>query len=226
MNVFNEWTITGSDMGQTIPWDGLEKWNSQAFLLAGVLLAGVALYKGVGDLTSWSVTMEVDLVVGGLALMAPVLGLLGLYPRLRAAAPRASLLGIVSASLSTGVVLTILGWFVATTLQLGRFPVWDEAPAWAAAALAAVFVTLALGFLLFGVVGLRTSALPRRVSLLLIVPAVMWLGLLANVALRAIPNFDFFVYVVNFMAVLTIGFVLRNGRELTDRAEPTRETTV
>lgn len=226
MNVFNKRTTKTDVMGRTIPWDGLEKWNSQVFLLAGVLLAGVALYKGVGDVTSWSVTMEVDLVVGGLALMAPVIGLLGLYPGLREAAPRLAVVGILSALISTVVVLTILGWFVTTTLQLGRFPVWDEAPIWAAAALAVVFLTLALGFLLFGLAGLRTSVLSRRVSLLLIVPAVMWIGLLANVGLRVIPNFDFYVYVVNFVTVLAIGYLVRNGRELTDRSEPTPETTV
>lgn len=200
--------------------DALEQWRAAAFLIAGVLLAGVAVYKGVGAFTSWSVTMEVDLIVGGLALIAPVVGLLGLYPRLREAAPRVSLIGIVSAVVSAGVVLAVLVWFFATTLQLGRFPVWNEAPVWTAAALAVVFLTLSLGFLLLGVASLRTTALSRPVSLLLVVPAVMWLGLLANVFVRAIANLDFYVYVVNAAVVLAIGYFLRTETEPTDRAEP------
>lgn len=200
--------------------DALEQWRATAFLIAGVLLAGVAVYKGVGAFTSWSVTMEVDLIVGGLALIAPVVGLLGLYPRLREAAPRVSLIGIVSAVVSAGVVLAVLVWFFATTLQLGRFPVWNEAPVWTAAALAVVFLTLSLGFLLLGVASLRTTALSRPVSLLLVVPAVMWLGLLANVFVRAIANLDFYVYVVNAAVVLAIGYFLRTETEPTDRAEP------
>lgn len=200
--------------------DALEQWRATAFLIAGVLLAGVAVYKGIGAFTSWSVTMEVDLIVGGLALIAPVVGLLGLYPRLREAAPRVSLIGIVSAVVSAGVVLAVLVWFFATTLQLGRFPVWNEAPVWTAAALAVVFLTLSLGFLLLGVASLRTTALSRPVSLLLVVPAVMWLGLLANVFVRAIANLDFYVYVVNAAVVLAIGYFLRTETEPTDRAEP------
>lgn len=200
--------------------DALEQWRAAAFLIAGVLLAGVAVYKGVGAFTSWSVTMEVDLIVGGLALIAPVVGLLGLYPRLREAAPRVSLIGIVSAVVSAGVVLAVLVWFFGTTLQLGRFPVWTEAPIWTAAALAIVFLTLALGFLLFGVASLRTLVFSRPVSLLLLVPAIMWLGLLVNVFVRAIANLDFFVYVVNAATVLAIGYLLRAADVPTDRAEP------
>lgn len=200
--------------------DAPEQWRAAAFLIAGVLLAGVAVYKGVGAFTSWSVTMEVDLIVGGLALIAPVIGLLGLYPRLREAAPRISLIGIVSAVVSAGIVLAVLVWFFATTLQLGRFPVWNEAPVWTAAALAVVFLTLSLGFLLLGVASLRTTALSRPVSLLLVVPAVMWLGLLANVFVRAIANLDFYVYVVNAAAVLAIGYFLRTETEPTDHPEP------
>lgn len=207
-------------MTDTTRWDRLEQQNATAFLIAGALLAGVAVYKGIGAFTSTSVPMEVAIIVGGLALIAPVVGLLGLYPRLREVAPRLSVIGIVSAVVAAGIVFAVLVWFFGTTLQLGRFPVWTEAPVWTAAALAVVFLTLSLGFLLFGVASLWTTALSRPVSLLLVVPAVMWLGLLANVFVRAIANFDFFVYVVISAAVLAIGYRLRTEPTGTGRAEP------
>lgn len=203
-----------------------EQHTALLFLIAGVLFAGVAIYKGFHGFTSWSVPMEIDIVVGGLALIAPALGLLGLYPRVKEAAPRLSGVGIVSAVLAAVVVLAVLVWFFVTTLQMGRFPVWDEAPVWTAAALVLVFLTLSLAFLLFGMAGLRTTVLSRRVSLLLFIPAVLWLGLLGNVALRVIPEMDFYVYVVDSVAALAIAHRLKTEAEPADRAEPAADTTI
>lgn len=206
--------------------ESLEQYTTSLFLIAGVLFAGVALYKGMDAFTGWSVPMEIDTVVGGLALIAPAVGQVGLYSRVRDAAPRLSIAGIGFAILAAAVVLVVMVWFFVTTLQMGRFPVWDEAPVWTAVALIIVFLTLSLGFILLGVAGLRTTALSRQVSLLLFIPAVLWLGLLGNVALSVIPEMDFYVYVVDTVTALAIAYLLRADPEPMDRAEPTTDTTL
>lgn len=209
-----------------VPWSVLEEWNAQVFVLIGVLLAGVALYKGVDAFTGWTVSAAIDTGYGGIALVAPLIGLLSLYPRVRDGAPRLSATGIVSAGVASVLVLAVWAWFFGTALQLGRFPTFEEFPVWGAAALALVFITLSVGFLSFGVVGLRSNSLPRSVGLLLVVPAVMWIGLLVNVAVRAIPELDFYVYVVNAVAVLTVGYLLRTTDQPSSRVDTVNDSVV
>lgn len=186
----------------------LEKWNAHVFVLIGLLLAGVALYKGVDAFTAWTVSTVIDTGYGGLALITPFIGLLGLYPRVREAAPRLTAAGVVSSGLAAISVLAVWTWFFGTAMQLGRFPTFDEYPVWGAAALVLIFITLSVGFLSFGIAGLRSKNLQQSVSVLLVIPAVMYIGLLVNVAVRAIPELDFYVYVVNSLTVLTIGYLL------------------
>lgn len=200
----------------------LERRNGQVFLLAAVLMAGVATYKGVMVYTPYHVPSVVDIAYGGVSLLAPVLAMLGLHPRLREVAPRLSTAGATAALVAAAAVVTILTWFVATTLQLGRFPVIpEEVPVWAALALFLVFITLALGFLLFGVVGLRSTVLAPRVGLLLVVPAVMWLGLIVTTLVPGIDGMavSFYVYVVNAVTFLAIGRRIRTGSLAPDRGE-------
>jgi vacuolar-type H+-ATPase subunit I/STV1 len=203
-----------------IPWKALSEWNGQAFLAAAVLLAGVALYKGIGDFTSMTVPSAVDTGYGGLALLAPVVALLGLYPRIRESAPRLSGAAAVSSVLSAVAVFVIWAWFFGTTLQLGRFPmIPEEAPVWAAAALALNFLTLSVGFLLFGIASVRSSNVPKSVGLLLLIPGIMWIGLIVNIGVRAIPNMDFYVYIVNAVAVLAVGYLIWTGGQSTGRSD-------
>lgn len=160
-------------MGRYIPWDRLEAWNGQLFLLAGVLLAGVALYKGIGAFTGMAVPSAVDTLYRGLGLLAPVIALLGLYPALHETVPRLSKAGILSAVASAGFVLIMWGWFIGTTLQLGRFPrIPEEAPLWAALALVLNFLTISIGFILIGASTTRAEAVPKPGNLLLFVPGV------------------------------------------------------
>lgn len=201
----------------------LEQRNGQVFLVAAVLMAGVATYKGVMVYTPYHVPSVVDIVYGGLSLLSPVLAMLGLYPRLREAAPRLSMAGAVAALVASVGVVVVLGWFVGTTLQLGRFPALSgDVPVWAVLSLFVVFVTLALGFLSFGVASLRTAVLPQRVGLLLLVPAGMWLSLIVTGLAPGIDGieFSFYAYLVNTGAFLLVGRRLRDGSEPAGRGDP------
>lgn len=180
---------------------------------AGVALAGVAVYKAVFVFTSVEVSTVVDTGYGGLALLLTGVALLGLYPRVRDVSPKTAIAAAVSSGLSISFVIVVWGWLVGTTLQLGRVPVIpDEAPVWAAVALLGNFITLSAGFILFAVASRRTATIPRSASGLLILPALMWLGLIVNIAINLIPNMSIPVYVVNAITVGAIGYIIR-GRE-------------
>lgn len=195
-------------------WSRLEQHSHWAVLVAGLLLVGVAVYKGIGDFTSLTVPSVVDTGYGGIALLSPIVGLLGLYPRASDAAPRTAKIGVVSAALAVPFVLAIWVEFFGTALELGRFPrVPEESPAWAVLALVVVFVTLSVGFILMGIASRRSTSIPKPVGLLLMVPGLLWISLLVNVFTLGIPNYDFYTYVLIGATVLTIGLRLRSGRD-------------
>lgn len=204
-------------MARYIPWQRLQAWNGQLFLLAGVLLAGVALYKGIGAFTAVNVPSAVDTLYGGLGLLAPVVALFGIYPPLREKVPRLATAGVVAAAVSASFVLLVWTWFLGTAVRLGRFPrIPEEAPLWAALALVGNFLTLATGFLLIGLGSRRAVALPRRTGLLLLVPGLLWLALLVNIPLGVVAELDVYVYVVNAIAVFAVGYLLLSARQTPD----------
>lgn len=204
----------------------LESVTWQAFLVAGVLLAGVAVYKGLGDFTSTSVPAVVDTMYGGFSLVAPVLGLLGLASQVRADSPRLATAGGVLAAISVSFVLAVWIWFVGVTLALGRFPlIPEESPIWTAGALLLNFITLSSGFVLLGIASTRCQSISSTVALLLMVPGIMWTSLIVNVAVGAIPNYDFYVYVIIGACVMAIGYRLRLTDATVDRVGSGTDST-
>lgn len=203
-----------------------DAWCGIVMLVAGVALAGVAVYKAVFVFTSVEVSTIVDIGYGGLALLLTGVALLGLYPRVRDGAPKTATAAAVSSGLSICFVLVVWGWLIGTTLQLGRVPVIpEEAPVWTAVALLGNFITLSAGFILLAVASRQTAALPRSASGLLLVPALMWLGLIANIAVSLIPNMSILVYVVNAIAVVGIGYIIRGrGQGTTSRVRATESS--
>lgn len=206
-------------------WERFDALSGVLWLVAGVALAGVAVYKTVFVFTPVEVSTVVDTGYGGLALLLTGVALLGLYPRVRDGSPKTATAAGVSSGLSIGFVIVVWGWLVGTTLQLGRVPtIPEEAPVWAGVALLGNFITLSVGFLLFAVASRRSATIPRRASLLLIVPALMWLGLIANIAVSVVPNMSIPVYMVNAITVAAVGYLV-HGRERrasgrTQAAEP------
>lgn len=208
-------------------WERLDDHCEIALLVAGVALAGVAVYKAVFFLTPVDVSTVVDTGYGGLALVLTAVALLSLYPRVRNGAPKTATAAALVSGLSIGFVIVVWGWLIGTTIQLGRVPVIpEEAPIWTAVALLGNFVTLSLGFILFAVASRRTGSIPRSASGLLLVPALMWLGLIANIAITLIPNMSILVYVVNAVAVGGVGYLLRaRGHGAGTRVRTTESST-
>lgn len=209
--------------GDTTTWWGsLELRSATLFLVAGVLLLGYAIFQGIHTFTGVIVPSAVATAYGGIALLAPVFGLLGLYPRLRDYIPRLALAGVVVTILSGLLTLVLLLQLVVTTLQMGGLPeIPADAPAWTAAALLLGFLLLAVSFLLFGLASLRTPLVSRAVALLLLVPAAGWFGLIvANAILPPGRYLAVAAYTPISIAVLAIGYLLKAESEPTDRTEP------
>lgn len=206
-------------------WNGLETHTDWALLGAGVLLAGVAVYKGVGDFTSMTVPSVVDTGYGGLALLSPILGLLGIYSRVRAAAPRTATIGVMNATLPVVFVLAVWMEFFGSALALGRFPrVPEEVPAWGAIALVLTFLTLSLGFILLGIASRRSHQVPKPVGLLLLVPGLLWISLIVNVFTIQIPHYDFYTYILLAATLLTIGYQIRAHPDSGQPLNPRRDS--
>lgn len=199
----------------------LERQSKRVFLVAGVLLLGYAVSKGIYTFTDVIPIGAFDVAYGGIGILVAMLGLLGLYPRLSDGAPRLSLAGVVVTVIGAVCTLALLGWLASATLLRAGYPaIPEEAPAWTVAALFIVFVTLALGFLLFGAASLRTDVLSQTVSRLLVVPGLAWIGLVvANAILPAGQYLGLLAYVPVSLALLTIGYLLSSGAVQTDHME-------
>ncbi len=210
-------------------WERFEAKSGTSLLVAGVALAGVAVYKTVFFHTPVEVSTVVDIGYGGLALLLTGVALLGLYPHVRDASPRTATAAVASSVLSVIFVTVLWGWLISATLRLGRAPVMpEEVPIWAGLALLGNFITLSVAFVLFAVASRRTAAVPSSASILLVVPALMWLGLIANIAINFHPqNMSILVYVVNAITVGAIGYVIRGrGHGASSRSLATDSSTV
>lgn len=199
----------------------LERWSANTFLVAGVLLFGYAVSKGIYTFTDVTPIGAFDVAYGGFGLLVAMVGVLGLYPRLSDRAPRLSLVGVVFTVIGAVATSSVLGWLASATLTRAGYPaIPEEQPAWILAAFFIVFPTLSLGFLLMGIASLRTDVLSQTVSRLLLVPGLAWMGLIvANVVLPSGQYLGLLAYVPASLALLAIGYFLRTDSVRTDYLE-------
>lgn len=209
-------------------WKVLESWNTSAFLVAGVLALGYALLKGLKAYAGLTVITVYDVGAGGFVLLAPVVALLGLYPRLRTGAPRISIGAVVTATVAGLGTVAIMVQLVVRTLTTEGYPeIPGDGPAWPVVVLLVVFVTLALSFLFTAIATSRTEAASRSVAWLLAVPFLAWIGLIvANVIFPSGDYLGLYAYAPVGASLLIIGHRLRTDGIPTDRAGPTADSTV
>lgn len=202
-------------------WESFERQTVTAFLLAAVLLLAFAAIVGLNSYTEITIPIRVLPVVGGLGLVTASLGIVGLYPRLGEGAPRLSLAGVVAVLLAGVGELFVIGWPVVSVATGGS----AEPPAWYAVGLLIALVFNALGYLLFAIGTLRTSALSRTVGGLLLVPPVLWIILLI-VGTMTDVNPDVFVYPIMSAALLALGYRLRDESVSTGHGvSPSRQSS-
>ena len=151
---------------------------------------------------------------GVAGMILGLVALFGLYPQLVARSPTFARVGAVLAGLGT------VGWIglgLRTLVEeLGTTP-----PAWADAVAPLVILGVVLGYLVFGVVGLRTETVSRTTALVLLTPAIVMVYNIAGAL--ALPDFTGAAVVVASgfaIAHLAIGAALRAERYPTGGVDP------
>lgn len=208
-------------------WKILESWSAIAFLIAGGLLFGFVIISGTAAFTD--VVKEQGAVVGAavmgtglFGLVASVIGLLGLYPRLRSTSPRLSRGGLGTLILGLAGILFFLG----TIAVVGPPEQPGDVPAFIPPIFISSGVLIMVGYLLTAAASIRTSTPSRRISLLLAVPGIMLLW--HYVALAAFGSqtiFEMIDYTVISTALLTVGYLLRTETRTTTTVERESDTT-
>lgn len=161
----------------TRAWRAFERWSTEAFLLAGVLLLaspahiGLELFMNV-PLPSW---MVASFILPGLT--ATLVGLVGLYPRIADRAPRMASVGGLFTALAGTTLVVLFGWILgdnvlteASGMAIGSPP---------DAAFLVLAVTMTLAFVSFGTASLRVAVPSRPVGALLLSFALPWFVSLA-----------------------------------------------
>lgn len=216
--------MLNSDM---VPCERLESWTARIFLVAGAWFTGYAGLKVTRLVTDVAVPDAVSVTIGHLGLLVLALGLLGLYPQVRSAAPRLARAGAVTSVLSGVCSVVLLVAVSQLTLSMGSFPAIPEdtakglLPPFVGVVLLLVsLLTILLGSLLFGIATARTDAVAEPIGYLLLVPSIMW-SLLFVMHATGVDGtlIGVIVYPPIAASVFTMGYRLR-----TENAAPGRVT--
>lgn len=204
----------------------LERRSAEAFLLAGVLLlaspahVGLELFINV-PLPSW---MVASVILPG--LIATLVGLVGLYPRIADRAPRMASVGGLFTGLAGTTLVVLLGWILGGSVLTAASGIAIGSPPDVAFLVLAVTMTLA--FVSFGTASLRVAVPSRPVGALLLSFALPWIGSLAATAVygSAFPRWlTLAIYGPIPVVMLATGYGLRIESVPTARESFTVDTT-
>lgn len=160
----------------TSPLESIENRTAGAFTLAGtLLLASLLVPAGLSALVGWGWLAGIVLV--GLAVVSVAVGLLGLYPGGVERAPTLARAGALWALVAgaAGLVVLAMSGLTAAALVLPGVEFSLGVRTFAALSLATAGA-YALGFLSFGLVGLRSDERPGRTGRLLAGGGLLLLG--------------------------------------------------
>jgi len=210
----------------TTVWSALDHRSADAFLVAGVLLLaspahiGLELFLDV-PLPSWLVA---SVILPG--LLAALVGLGGLYPRLAARAPRTAAVGGAFTTLACVTLVVLLGWL------LGDGVLTATAEATIGSPPGFVFlslpVTMTLAFVAFGTASLRVAVPSRRIGALLSAFALPWVVTLVATTVygSAFPRWlTLAIYGPIPFVMLATGYTLRMESLSTVRDPSAADTT-
>lgn len=183
-------------------WETIERWSPRMFFAGGMLMAAHATMMGIQAFTSMATPPDVFAPTGSLLVFV---GVFGIYRSVSERAPTASHVGAGCVGLAV-VGFSVIA--VGNAAELGGV----VPPDWVA-----IFAVLALvgaipGFLAFGVASLHAKTHPRRVGVLLMAPAGLFLSLIVSVlVLEASAIGGLFVGSGLALTYLMLGYSLRPG---------------
>jgi hypothetical protein len=196
----------------------LEQWSSTLFLVAGGLMV---VHTGVHVLIAFTNTnypLHHEMPFGVVGHLLAFVALLGLYPKLVTRSPKLTRAGAGLAVLGT------VGWFVIGTMTLSE-NLGVTLPALLGIFAPLTILSVVLGYLVFGVAGLRTDVVTRTTALAILTPVIVMIYNMA-VALTTGGTQEGQIIVAGGFALthLAIGAALRSEAFPTSDAEPTAST--
>lgn len=210
--------------GDTRLWASLERRSAAIFLVAGVLFSGFVIVNVLARFTDMTGTWlgVAEIGAGFLGLVAALVAVVGLYPRLHDRVPRLSGAGVLA------FVVAVLGLVVSVVWLVGGIGL-ENAPEAVPIALTALFsvsvLLIAVGFSLFATACLRANTPSRTIGYLLFVPVIMWIWHYVALAIFGSTRIGTIIdYTVIAAAFLAIWYLLRTGSGPTDRGEPTPDS--
>lgn len=204
----------------------LERWNADAFLVAGVLLLASPTHIVLESflnipLPTWIVA---SVILPG--LIATLVGLVGLYPRIADRAPRMAAIGGLFTALAGTTLTVLLGWILGNSVLTAAWGMTIGSPP--DIAFLSLVVTMTLAFVLFGTASLRVAVPSRRVGTLLLSFALPWIVILVaqSVYGSAFPRWlTLAIYGPIPVVMLATGYTLRIESLPTTAENSTTDTT-
>ena len=195
--------------GSTRHVERYERWSVGAFLVAGGFFVVFAAFWGAFAFTSASSEAVQD-VVGPAGWTAAFVGLLGLYPRVGGGSGHLPRLAVGFAGLGClGGVVTTVGNLAASLGLVGTLPAWVEALQ------LLLLLGIVFGFLSFALVVLRSGSEVRRLGLLLLLPAAIFVVNIVRVATLGSTTPVWSPFVLGSgqaVSLLAIGYTIRTVR--------------
>lgn len=189
-------------------WEALERWSPRAFLIAGGLMA---VFWALVSLEVFMDVSSPQALLAMPALVATVVGLMGLYPRVSDSTPMLAKLGSGLLGLALIGIVVIFLWVLAsdvlTTVSGVKIP--NQPPGIFKFSTIGAYAT---SVLVFGIAYLQSGSHSRRVGLLLLaLVGVFGIPVVAGIVWGDYPG-EWMAVVVSglqALAMLAIGFALR-----------------
>lgn len=203
-------------------WSSLERWSATAFLIGGSLMVVDAAFVAANIVTGTERFLFLGQAFVGAAWTAALIGLLGLYPGIADRNRWLSRAGVVFAVIG---VVTFAAMAVSVLVYYAGIPQ-GEYDAIGMLFIPGVLVGSVLGFVVFGIASFRTDDRSWTFSVLLLVPAILVLAnLLRFIAGNESVIVTLGIVIGDALAMLAIGYVLRNKSPQTTR-EVAAESTI
>lgn len=193
-------------------WKWVERWSPTLFVVGGLLNAGHAAMMGVEAFTEVATPPDVFAPTASILVFA---GLFGVYRTLANRVPTTARVG--AACVAVGIVAF-------SAITVGKFAelVGYQPPGWFAVFTLPAIVGMVPGFALYGIASYRAGVHSRTLSLLLLAPAALFLGLMASVIVLGVSALGGLVVGSGLTLVyLSTGYSLRTGPPSTERVPST-----